>query len=468
MGQRANRSAGTHLAWLRSLFAAAFVFSGTAGVRACQDPSIGSGATFPLRIQKDHRYLEDAAGKPFFLQGDTAWSLIAQLSQEDADLYLRDRKARGFNAILVNLLEHRFASNAPRNAYGDGPFTIPGNFATPNDAYFRHADRVLRRACELGIVVLLAPAYAGSGGGDEGWYQEMVANGSDKLRDYGRFLGNRYRGMDNILWVAGGDFNPPDKTLTRAIVDGLKETDPQALHTAHAAPGSAALDYWSGEPWLDVNNVYTYDPVHLAAHAQLERHPTVPFLLMESAYESEHDADAQRIRTQAYQALLSGASGQVFGNNPIWHFDGPGLYDAPTGWREALDSAGTRSMTVLQRLISSHDWWRLEPDVDNAFLLGGRGLSDARALAAVAADRSFALVYLPTGRTVTLDLSRLDGSSIEASWLDPSSGSYAAARGSPLSATVQKLKSPTRDGAIQPDWVLELTARKKDGESDGH
>ena len=50
----------------------------------------------------------------------------------------------------------------------------------------------------------------------------------------------------------------------------------------------------------------------------------MPFFLMESAYENEHDAGEQRLRAQAYQAILSGAMGHLFGNNPIWHFDGAG------------------------------------------------------------------------------------------------------------------------------------------------
>jgi hypothetical protein len=45
-------------------------------------------------------------------------------------------------------------------------------------------------------------------------------------------------------------------------------------------------------------------------------------LLIESAYENEHDISTTRVRAEAYHALLSGASGQVFGNNPMWNFNG--------------------------------------------------------------------------------------------------------------------------------------------------
>src|SRR5688572_1493154 len=79
-------------------------------------------AQFPLSIAPGRRYLQDAAGKPFLIHGDTAWSLIAQLTLEGAEHYLQDRSARGFNTILVNLLEHRFSTKAPANIYAQPPF----------------------------------------------------------------------------------------------------------------------------------------------------------------------------------------------------------------------------------------------------------------------------------------------------------------------------------------------------------
>ncbi len=424
---------------------------------ACE-PANGNAVHFPLRAEPGKRYLEDSDGRPFFIQGDSAWSLIAELTESEADLYLRARKARGFNTILVNLLEHRFASKAPANIRGEPPFTHAGDFTTPNEAYFAHAERILKRACELGFLVLLTPSYAGYGGGAEGWYPEMKENGPARLREYGEFLGQRFRHLDNIIWVEGGDYNPPDKDLVRAIADGIRTYDPKALHTAHGAPESAALDYWSGEPWLAINNVYTYGPVFADSLAQYERPEKMPFFLMESTYEGEHDADATRIRTQAYQAILSGASGQIFGNNPIWHFSGPGLYDVPIDWKQALDSPGARSMQVLHDLVSATKWWLLEPDIKSRFLVSGQGTEKQRAVAAVARDGSFALTYVPSGRLFNLDLSRLSGGHIDASWVDPSTGQSTAVAGSPFAPSRQTFLPPQTNQSGYADWVLQLTS----------
>ncbi len=98
---------------------------------------------FTLSIAPSKQYLEDAGGHPFHTKGDAAWSLIAGLTREEAELYLSDRRAWGGNTLLVSLIEYRYSANAPANVYGQDPFTIQGDFATPNEAYFDHADWVL-------------------------------------------------------------------------------------------------------------------------------------------------------------------------------------------------------------------------------------------------------------------------------------------------------------------------------------
>jgi hypothetical protein len=451
----------THRLCRAARFALAALLVSAGATNACPGAP-APGAAFPLRVEPGARYLVDASGQPFLLNGDTAWSLIADLTREDAELYLRDRQARGFNTLLVNLIEGKFSRNAPANAYGDRPFRVDNDFATPNDAYFDHAEWVLRRACELGFVVLLAPSYVGNQGGPEGWYRQMTESGAAKVRDYGRYVGRRFGDLANIVWVQGGDYNPPDKDLIRALVAGIREGDPDALQTAHGSPGSPAVEHWGGEPWLAINNVYTYGPVDAAALEQYTQAGAMPFFLMESAYENEHDAEGQRVRTQAYQALLSGASGQIFGNNPIWHFAGPGIYPAPGGWQQQLDSPGARSMTVLHALFGSLPWWSLVPDADGSFLIDGRSGADGRAVAALDGDRSVGLVYLPSARRVTLDLGRLAGPRVAARWHDPSTGEVIPVDGSPFAAGPLTFSPMPWNSSGSSDWILEL-ASEPDG-----
>src|ERR1700722_14456328 len=97
----------------------------------------------PFRVSETRRYLVDSHGTPFLLQGDAAWSLIANTTNEEAKEYLQNRKAKGFNAILVNLIEHKFAKNAPKDLYGEAPFQGASDLGAPNERYFEHADWVI-------------------------------------------------------------------------------------------------------------------------------------------------------------------------------------------------------------------------------------------------------------------------------------------------------------------------------------
>lgn len=441
-------------------FALAAALSSVGTGHACERHDSSGQAVFPLQRTLEGRYFVDAAHQPFMITGDSPWSLIADLTKGEAELYLKDRQSRGFNTLLVNLIEHHFARNAPANAYGEYPFLVDGDFSSFNLDYFDHAAWILERACQFGFLVLLAPAYAGYGGGDQGWYDDMVASGTDRLRSYGRFIGERFGHLSNIVWVQGGDYDPPDKELTRAIVRGISEVVPDAIHTVHSAPETKVLDYWPEEPWLAINNIYTYGNVHEAAAEQFRRNGHRPFFFFEGAYENEFGAGGRRVRIQAYQALLSGASGQLFGNNPIWHFGGPGLHPQTMTWKTALASPGARSMTVLSRLFSTMEWWRLEPDLSGRLLRVGRGRTSERAVAALADDGSFGLVYIPTSRLLRLNLRSLSGKRILAEWLDPATGDRSPVEGSPFSAVGHSLRPPAQNGAGDRDWVLILESEE--------
>lgn len=431
--------------WLRAALVLAAIALAALPGRASDD---APAARFPLHVGEGGRYLADATGRPFLVNGDTAWSLIAQLTREEAEAYLADRKRRGFNALLVNLVEHQFAARAPANAYGDAPFARGKPFGALERAYFDHAAWVLKRAEELGFVVFLAPAYLGANGGGQGWFLEASAAGDATLRRYGEAVARRFADRRNIVWVHGGDFDAPDKALVRAVVSGIKTVSPGSLHTVHSTRDTVTRDYWAGEPWLSLDTAYTYGDAHAATLAQTERRPPIPVVLIEGLYEGEHGTDARKLRMQAYGALLAGAAGHFFGNNPIWNFGGRALYAAGQGWREALDSAGSRSMSHLAAMFDGLPWWRMSPGKPLAGIaLGGDvyWISDGRS----------GIGYMPDGGQPSAAL-RLSGWSGEVAWIDPAGG-----RRYPPEAIVAERRGEVRppaaaNAAGDPDWVFVL------------
>jgi hypothetical protein len=246
----------------------------------------------------------------------------------------------------------------------------------------------------------------------------------------------------------------------RAIAEGIRTSDPRALHTAHGAPETAAVEYWADESWLRIHNVYTYGPVCSSVLEQYARPQRLPLFLIESAYENEHQVTELRLRIQAYHAVLCGGAGQIFGNNPVWHFDGPGLHPAPATWQEALDSRGARSMTHLGSLLAGIPWWLLEPDSDHMLLTDGVGPEDQGAVAARTRDKSLAIVYVPGNRAFTVDLKELAGPKVAARWYDPAHGRFSMVNGSPFPAAGPRRFNPEpNDGSGPDDWVLVLESR---------
>jgi hypothetical protein len=341
---------------------------------------------------------------------------MVRLNRDEVRRYLDDRRAGRFNAVLVNLVEHHFGG--PRNRDGQSPFLTPGDFSTPNDAYFANADFVVEQAAQRDILVLLAPMYLGYQGGEEGWYRELLANGTAKCREYGRYVGRRYARFPNVVWVHGGDTSPMDGLdEVEAIVAGIKESDSAHLHTAHSAPHRSALDDYD-RPWLEVNTTYTRcEDVVTAARTDQLRGPGRPFFHIEGLYENYPGASTSCLVNQAVHPVMLGGRGHVFGNKPMWQFD-------PT-WPSALGSPGATYMTHVTALFTSRHGSSLVPDLERGIVIGGGGDPNSTDFAAAARtpDAASVLVYVPTGRTITVDLGRVPGPESVAWWYDLLGGS---------------------------------------------
>ena len=406
---------------------------------------------YPLVAIQGNRYLADKNGQPFFWSGDAAWSLIAQLNSRDAGLYLENRKEKGFTVIMVSLIEHKFCSNPPANYSGELPFTGKA-FTSPNEKYFAHADSVIESAYRQNIVVLLAPLYLGYDCRDEGWCAEVRNASVSDLYSWGKYVGERYRKFSNIIWLIGGDTDPsPVKDKVLAMVKGIREKDTIHLFSAHNQPETMAVDAWSDEPWLSVNNVYSYDSaVYINYKIAYARKPVLPYFQIESAYENEHNSTPQELRSYAYWAVLSGAMGHVFGNCPVWHFGAAPTWCNTNDWKNEMNNYGSVSMDFLQRLFRSRSWHSLIPDFDNCIITSGYGKWGTKDHVSVAltSDANTLIAYLPSRRSIMVDMSKIHGSEARCWWYNPSDGR--ATEIGIYSTSGKATFTPGSDG----DWVL--------------
>ena len=402
----------------------------------------------------------DARGAPFFYHADTAWQLPKKATLAIAEDYFDRRVKDGFTAIQL----HTVSKEVPpvSNLNGDEPFTPLEDILKPNEAYWRHLDAIIEAAEQRGLFVSIAALWIRWGGQDkEGWRYQLT---EDNARPYGRFLGRRYAVRKNLLWILGGDANPGEKQKAVSLLaQGLKETTPHHLLTVHNAPEHSSAAFFAGEPWLDINAAYTYRETHGQVLSEWlrpypDRRPR-PIFLIESGYEKESNdrrpGDSFRVRRQAYGALLSGSlMGHAYGHRELWKFS--------SQWRQGMDEPGSKQMRQVRDLFSTRKWWGLEPDLDSRLVVSGRGKAGAvdYVTSAVAKDGSFAILYLPQARPITIDLARLSPGAdrkMRVAWFDPTTGSLKPVAGSPFANTsTREFTPPEKNATGEKDWVLAL------------
>lgn len=399
---------------------------------------------FPLRVSNNHRFLEDQNGTPFLVHADTAWRALIELSPDETRFYLDDRIARGFNALQVHAVNMEGRGTLNRN--GDAPFH-DGDLSRPNAPYWDYAEQMLDEMGARGFFIALSACWFGYLGHD---YKPLLTESNAAI--YGQFLAKRFGRFSNVMWYLGGDCDPGDKIeATRVLARTLREGAPHHLLSFHAADGNSSALWFQDDAWLDVNMAYTYHAMDPHVGPEWKREPPRPIVLGETGYQGESNkgflTTPALVRRQPWGALLSGACGHAQGCE--------GVYSFKPNWREALDFEATRDMTHLRVLFESLAWQTLEPDLEHQLLTRGwASFQDAdNAVAARARDGSFALIYTPTSRVLTLDLSRLEGTT-RARWFDPTSGEFQN------TAPGEKMQTPGKNARGDEDWVLLLQTSK--------
>jgi hypothetical protein len=412
---------------------------------------------FPLhRSGTARRFLETSSGTPFFLLGDTAWSIAVSASQSDVIRYLENRKFKGFNAFTFNAIEAEFAGGnrnaAPDNYYGQSPFRNPRDFTTPREQYWTNVDFIVEQAAIRDMLCMIFPAYEGYDQGNQGWYRQMAAQGARKLQRYGAWLAERYLAYDNILWVAGGDNSAANRELTRAVVDGIKSVSGKWLFSWHGARNDNAFSYWRGDlGWLDLNAIYdSVDRAAANAKATFSNGTVRPFARIEDTYENPiAGVSPVLIRWLAWSSALQGGTGAIYGDVAVWRFNGPGTVADPTSWIAAMERPAGSSMRYLKQLYESTSWTKLAPD--------GSWMSASGSVANLAGsveDRSFGIAYaVDASKQLTFDLGNFSGRSVLVLWYDPTSGGFVVDGTYPTSGS----RSFVRNGGNaegSTDWAL--------------
>jgi hypothetical protein len=430
-----------------------------------------------LKISENKRYLADENGNPFFWLGDTGWLLFSKLSREEADKYLTDRAVKGFNVIQVMVLH----SLNVVNVYGDSALTgrnVANPMVTRGSSFddelqydfWDHIDYVVDLAAEKGLYIGLVPVWGSN-----------IRSGSVKKNDaaiYAEWLANRYKDRSNIIWLNGGDVKGSDSTdIWNIMGAAIDRIDPGHLMTFHPFGRTSSSTWFHNERWLDFNMFqsghrrYDQDDSEWGFGQDNWRYvnndysmvPKKPTIDGEPSYEgipqglhdtSEPYWNADDIRRYAYWSVFAGAFGFTYGASAIMQFYKPGdlkpAYGAREFWDVALDMPGSVQMQHLKRLVLSRPYDERLPDQsliahDNGskydYLIAARG-------------NNYAFVYTYTGRNIPVQMGRIPGKKVKASWFKPADGSI---------ITIGKFRNngirefdPPGNPADGNDWVLIL------------
>ncbi len=430
-----------------------------------------------LAVAPNRRFLQTADGRPFFWLGDTGWLLFKKLDRAEAERYLENRRAKGFNVIQVMVLH----GAGDRNAYGAPALTAadPGRPAVTPGAdpskpgeydFWDHVDWIVDTAAAKGIYMAMVCAWG------------AVANSgrlnANNVGTYTRFLAERYRDKPNIVWITGGDIRGDRHAeIWRAMGRTLKALDPGHLVTFHPFGRTQSSTWFHAEPWLDFNMFqsghrrYDQDTAPGAkgednwryVQEDYAKSPPKPTIDGEPSYEKIpqglHDPKEplwtdKEVRRYAYWSVFAGAFGHTYGHSAIMQMRKPserrGAYGTVSPWFEAMDDPGAGQMQWVKNLMLSRPFLERLPDQE--LVAGANGVRHEYVVAT--RGRSYAMLYTYTGRPFEVRLGRITGESVTAWWYDPRTGH--ARRFAAFPNRGVRRFTPPGTPAPGNDWVLVL------------
>lgn len=381
-----------------------------------------------------HYLLQD--GTPFFWLGDTAWLIFANITEEEAYVYLKNRADKGYNVIQAVLIYSAGNMETVNRMYC-------ANRNINNCEYWEHVDRIIKMADSLGLYMALLPSWG-----------SLVKTGvinDGNISEYVEFLAGRYKEYDNIIWVLGGDIKAEAYiNLYRKMGTYFKKIMPDKLITFHPFGRCSSTMWFADDDWIDFHmfqsghrrydqcTLGTWDDTDSPAYYGEDNWRYVenahnacdkPVLDGEPSYEwivqGLHDMSqpywtAKDIRRYAYWSVFAGACGHTYGDNAVMQFYTYGHegvnYGAVCEWYEAIHHEGSGQMTHLKKLMESVDFTSGVPD-DGLILEGQRKQHDR---IAVFTGNDYLFAYDYSGNEFTLNTSQYNGAQMW--WMSPVTG----------------------------------------------
>lgn len=400
------------------------------------EPSI-----WPLRASPNGRYVVSADGLPFFVFGDSVQTLMHSLSEVDSEEFFENRESHGINANWA----HLYSNLGPDAGWGNAFTSGAGNgndLSQPREAYFAHVDRVFNQAKAHGICLFVGvPGINGTYGSSSSIFFQ---NTEAKARDFGTYLGNRYRNQGNIVWVCGNDYsawNTANDSKMRAFMDGVIAADTNNMLTAEIYPTpNLSWDAPNYRTRIDLNLSYTYAPPYTNTKRGYNQNSGLSLIQFEVLYdEASRNNNGGRhgywgtpanLRRVLWWSILWGCNGGYFyGNSDTWTISGSEVSAA------VLNTPGLAACKLAVDFFRTYPWYDLVPDFNHTLVTAGYGafqvgaesgydLGNATATTTASTpDGSLAIAYMERGRNTTVNMSRM-AAPVVARWFNPRNATY--------------------------------------------
>jgi hypothetical protein len=299
-------------------------------------------------------------------------------------------------------------------------------------------DYVVDLAAEKGLYIGLVPI----------WGTNVRKGGVSRKEAaiYAEWLANRFKNRSNIIWLNGGDIKGSDSIyIWNDIGRIINQVDTTNLITFHPFGRTTSSTWFHNEDWLDFNMFqsghrrYDQDDTELAYGEDNWRFvnydyaliPIKPTIEGEPSYEGIpqglHDPtqpywEDKDLRRYAYWSVFAGGFGFTYGANSVMQFHKPDDINPSFGvreyWDEGIKLPGSGQMQFLKKLMLSRPY--LERVPDQSLIAGENGVKYDYLVATRGTD--YALIYTYTGRSIPVQMGKISGNTLKATWFKPSDG----------------------------------------------
>lgn len=355
-------------------------------------------------------------GAPFFYLADTCWSAFTNITEEEWDFYLYQRKLQGFNTIQINILPQWDASDTILEYT---PF-VDGDWYQLNDAYFQHAKKMCIKAKEQGFELALVLLWCNYIPGT--WASRIFHSSCMPLDAMDSYVQKVHETFTELhpMYVITGDTDMDTEESIQYYVKGgslLKKLAPNCLFTAHIKGRYTFLPeelyammdvlfYQSGHNPKDRATPYSM------SEEMQQKYPGKPLINSEPCYEEMGYSGKvygrwtrQDVRRAAYMSVLSGAcAGVAYGAAGIysWHKVNKGFmsglgeaFDTPKTWEQALAFPGAWDYGFLKKVFEHNHIDGITPKQE---LL----LNQTEEIRVAQAKEQLFLIYVPCNTKVKL------------------------------------------------------------------